>query len=231
MKLPVQGLALTRVRQLAVLLLVASLSGCVASVTSVARDTFLKSYTCPPGQLTVRPIEDGTGASCSASAEVCFVEVVGCGHDDEYQCQAGSLGRNVDGVHVEDGYPTSCSPRERIAYEATDGSIHEAWGDAAQGGAAIASAAHDLPCERASIVAIDNLTLEGCGQRVTYKSVDRFVATTPPGRFRITTSRRYTLVGRVPLPGAATPSPAPSSAPTSAGSGCSKDTDCKGDRA
>ena len=222
MKLPVQALVVTRAGQIAGVGLVVSLLGCVASVGSVARDTFQKSYTCPAGQLTVNPVEEA-GAS--------FVEVVGCGHDEEYVCQAGHLGRNIDGVHVDDASPTSCSPRERIAYEATDGSIHEAWGGAGHGAAAaIASAVHDLPCPRASIVAIDDLTLEGCGQRVTYRAVAQNIAT-PPGHQRITDGRRYMLVGRIPISGAvASATPPPSMPPASSAPGCLKDTDCKGDR-
>jgi hypothetical protein len=222
MKLPVQALVVTRAAQIAGVGLVVSLLGCVASVGSVARDTFLKSYTCPAGQLTVNPVQE---------AGVSFVQVVGCGHGEEYVCQAGHLSRNIDGVHVDDASPTSCSPRERIAYEATDGSIHEAWGDAAQGGAAIASAVHDLPCPRASIVAIDDLTLEGCGQRVTYRAVAQNIAT-PPGHQRITDGRRYTLVGRIPISGAvasATPRP-PACRPPVRHRDARKDTDCKGDR-
>jgi hypothetical protein len=211
MKLPVQALVVTRAGQIAGLGLVAWLFGC-ASVTSVARDTFLKSYTCPSGQLTVSPIEDGS-----------FVRVVGCGHDEEYACQAGLVARNVDG-QVNQGDP-HCALRPRSAYEATDGSIHEAWGDAAQRDAAIASAIHDLPCQRASIVAIDELTLEGCGQRVTYRTAAQEIPwlgavswlATPPGHPRITAGSRYTLVGRIPISAVALPSAsatAPSPAPT-----------------
>jgi len=177
--------------------------GCYASVTSVAYDKFVADYPCDTAQISAE-LPNGR------------VEVVGCEHDQQYSCTAG-----YDYEHTRN--PTTCSYRTRSAFQATDGSIHDAWGDesaAAAKEAATLSAMHDLPCARAAIVAIDDLTLEGCGQRITYRNLSQAFAT-PPGHFRITTGVRYMLVGRVPISGGS---------PTSSGAGCSKDTDCKGDR-
>ena len=73
----------------------------------------------------------------------------------------------------------SCGPFSQ-SFVATDGSHYgmrynnASDGNAAANAAAIASAAHDLPCERAAIIVvmntIDDFVLEGCGQRVAYKS-------------------------------------------------------------
>jgi hypothetical protein len=219
MKVSFQEVVGTSACQLAAVAFVVSLIGCFASVDSVARDSFVHDHACPPDQVTYHSVED------SATR----VEVIGCGHDYQYDCISG--GQTV----TRESIPTVCSERARFAFEATDGSLHEAWDwtsnerSAAARDAGIASAVHDLPCGRASTLAVDELTLEGCGQRITYRQVAREIAT-PPGHFGINNGSRYTLVGRVPIPGAATPSPAPSSAPASSGAVCAKDTDCKGDR-
>jgi hypothetical protein len=180
------------------------LAGCFASVTSVAHDMFATEYECPTAKERELPTAQ--------------IEVVGCGHDEQYNCTAGFKAND----NRSSSYPTRCSYRRRSAFTATDGSVRETW-DASTttvGGAwvsdaseaeketAILSAVHDLPCARASIAVIDNLTLEGCGQRVTYKLIDGEKATaTPPGHFHITTSHRYLLVARVPLAEDTTRSP------------------------
>jgi hypothetical protein len=120
--------------------------------------------------------------------------VLGCGRDYQYDCVSG--GSTAAGESI----PTVCSERARFAFQATDGSVHEAWDwtseerSAAAREAATASAVHDLPCGRASIVAVDELTVEGCGQRITYRQVARDIAT-PPGHFGINNGSQYTLVG------------------------------------
>jgi hypothetical protein len=161
------------------------LAGCFASVTSVARDMFTTTYGCPSDQVVVQP----------AGTDDSFTEVIGCGHREEYNCVAGYQSRHGE-------RPTSCTYRSRAAYGATDGTVHETvWESTAdpQRAAAIASAAHDLPCPSASIAVIDSLTLEGCGQRITYRQLEQGY-TTPPGHYRITGGYRYILVGRIPIP-------------------------------
>jgi hypothetical protein len=85
-------------------------------------------------------------------------------------------------------------------FEATDGTRYGSSNPMANSlEAAIASGAHDLPCERASIVVVEaqhlpeHYVLEGCGQRVTYDSAssegDSDVAV------------RFMLVRRVPVAG------------------------------
>jgi len=69
-----------------------------------------------------------------------------------------------------------------MCFQATDGTLHGVRyhnapsANAAGDDAAIASAAHDIPCDRASISVVwesaaDEYVLEGCGQRVTYRTV------------------------------------------------------------
>ncbi len=72
-----------------------------------------------------------------------------------------------------------------MEYEATDGTSHGAWfSDEIQSKfasaveAALASAAHDLPCDRASLKVIGTdahgfgNVVDGCGQRITYQISD-----------------------------------------------------------
>jgi hypothetical protein len=173
------------------------LAGCFASVTSVAHDMFARDYDCPTAEERVLPTTQ--------------IEVVGCGHDEQFNCTAGFTANDK-----RNSSPTRCSYRPRSAFTATDGSVRETWNASttnvgkawgndssdAEKETAILSAVHDLPCARASITLIDNLTLEGCGQRVTYRQIDGEITTTPPGHFHITTSHRYLLVGRIPIVGA-----------------------------
>ncbi len=89
-----------------------------------------------------------------------------------------------------------------------------------------ASAAHDLPCP-IDKVSVDPAPLSGaligCGWRVVYREVDGPEGQVVHGQL-IVEDKRLALLSRSPL----TPrgdQPAPTSE-----SGCSKDTDCKGDR-
>jgi hypothetical protein len=76
-------------------------------------------------------------------------------------------------------------------------------GDAAPE-AAILSAAHDLPCSRASITIVSKeaigvpTVLDGCGQRVTYH-VDAYDFVTPAGN-RSVFGYRFTVVSRMATP-------------------------------
>jgi hypothetical protein len=169
------------------------LAGCFASVTSVAHDMFATEYDCPAAKERVLPTDQ--------------IEVVGCGHDEQYNCTAGFTADNK-----RNSSPTRCSYRPRSAFTATDGSVRESWNASttkvgknsvtdcsdAEKETAILSAVHDLPCSRTSIAVIDNLTLEGCGQRVTYRQDDVEIVT-PPGHFHVTASHSYVLVGRKPV--------------------------------
>jgi hypothetical protein len=138
---------------------------------------FAAKYHCPSDQITVRSGDD--------------FEVSGCGTKARYICWEVP---QVD--HPHSVGPNECRQLKRIQYQATDGSLHESMeGDnTAQREAAIASAAHDLPCAPASVVADGELglggtTLEGCGQRVTYKVVDDSGV-----------GVSYVLIGRVAIP-------------------------------
>jgi hypothetical protein len=159
------------------------LGGCVQ--TSGARSAFARTYSCPSSQVTVRP------AGYQAAGYTPFA-VTGCGYEAEYDCT------------VMSDYPLStpsdvcCTERVRVAFEATDSSLHQAWLDdpePASQEAAIASAAYDLRCERTSIafVGTAGTVLQGCGQRVTYRIVGYSVAP-PPGHVRRVEGRRFTLV-------------------------------------
>jgi hypothetical protein len=158
------------------------IDGCIASVPSVAQEMFVKDYECPSADVTV-VLPDSR------------VEVVGCGHDHQYTCAAGYATRH-------ESFATTCSYRSRYSYEATDGSHHEAWADEAGGAVretAILSAIHDLPCTRESIHLVDGLTLDGCGQRVTYREIVEDQSM-PPAQKQITSIHRYLLIGRVAIP-------------------------------
>ena len=91
-------------------------------------------------------------------------------------------------------------------FTATDGTVQNAVGSTANAArdAALASAAHDLPCAPASITIVSRdsdglpIVFDGCSQRVTYR-VDpyEFVA---PGGNRSVFGRRYTVVARMAMP-------------------------------
>ena len=99
-----------------------------------------------------------------------------------------------------------CLMREHDEFEATDGSHTDAWSDwespaavsDAQIKATLASATHDIPCDKASIAVVPGTnTVEGCGQRVTYQ----VVAVEPQAIAGKRVHRRFMLIGRVPLAG------------------------------
>jgi hypothetical protein len=97
-----------------------------------------------------------------------------------------------------------------VAYEATDGSVYESWNwrgnyFEAHVAAVVASAVHDLGCDRSS-VRPDYMgigygsedSLEGCGERVIYQFED-FTPTAQPGRVaQVKTGFRCVLVKRLP---------------------------------
>ena len=119
-----------------------------------------------------------------------------------------------------------CNARQRMEYEATDGTSHSAWfddeirsKDATSVEAVLASAAHDLPCDRASLKVIGTdehgfgNVVEGCGQRITYQisEVGDQPTAGPTGPVR---KHKYIVIGRMPL--SAPPSLVPSTPPPSA---------------
>jgi hypothetical protein len=171
--------------------------GACTSRTSTVRQQFVSSYSCEADKVSVSPRQ--------ATNEDVF-DVVGCGKHAQYACSDATYAdRGTAGGSSTVG---SCNERSRWAWEATDESIHEAWGSEDWGpisrDAAIASAAHDLPCDRAAITVVGSdrgtaNVLEGCGQRINYQVTDHDLAT-PTGHFRITRGFRFTLVGRTPIP-------------------------------
>jgi hypothetical protein len=185
-------------------------AGCVHSRPHLIRNAFASSYWCPVNQIEVRA-EPGNDR---------FYRVVGCGLEVTYDCNGT-------------GDSGECHARERVEYEATDGTPHGAWLDddpsanaSMSREAAISSGAHDLPCDRASLKVVGSdpsglaNTIEGCGQRITYMIVD--VADQPTEGS--TTSgpvkkHKYVVVRRGPLtaaPAPVTPTPAASGAPSAA---------------
>ena len=130
-----------------------ALSGCFASMTSVARNSFAKEYGCD--EVHVGEIgDDGV------------VEVSGCEKHARYTCVPGYDTRHHGAVD------TSCSVRPRFEIEATDGTWQDDWKhDDVAADAASKSAAHDIPCALESLTSLDALTVDGCGQRVTYREI------------------------------------------------------------
>ncbi|MFI5297510.1 MAG: hypothetical protein ACHREM_05375 [Polyangiales bacterium] len=134
--------------------------------------------------------------------QMTYYEAVGCGQDAQYSCRATSAGQYSIGA--------ACEPRERWGLRASDGKIYDAWGTLRGDGtdrpeladarrqALTASAAHDIPCDPASVSMIDGVTAEGCGQRVSYRMVDE-VMPTAPGHLQITEGHRFVLIGRVDI--------------------------------
>ncbi len=172
-------------------------AGCVKSRPLLVRNAFAASYWCPVNQIEVRP-EPGSEDR---------YHVTGCGQEVTYDCNAG-------------GAPGDCKARVRVEYEATDGTSHGAWqeeeaasNNAMAREAAIASAAHDLPCDRASIQIVGGdpngfaNVVEGCGQRVTYQIADVApeATATPTDAVK---KRKYVVLTRSAL-AAPPPPPAP----------------------
>jgi hypothetical protein len=185
-------------------------AGCVHSRPLLVRNAFADSYWCPVNQIDVRA-EPGNDR---------LYHVAGCGLEVTYDC-GGTAGS------------TECQARQRVEYEATDGTSHGAWLNEDSNAnttmsreAAIASAAHDLPCDRASVQVVANdpnglaNIIEGCGQRVTYQVVDAAEqpTETPSGPVK---KHKYALIRRLPFatppapttPSSAAPAPTPAPAP------------------
>jgi hypothetical protein len=166
--------------------LVALACGC-ATPASVARAEFAKTHSCPAEQLTIQDVASSPS-----------LRVTGCGQEATYYCWAFKNSDGTSGV--------VCDERQRITFEATDGSKHTSWadheallgelGETAQR-AAVASAAHDLACPSASIAVVGKgahgwaNVLEGCGKRITYQIGD--------GASRL--DQRFVETGRIPIPG------------------------------
>lgn len=177
-------------------------AGCVNSRPLAARNAFASNHWCPVNQIEVR--------SDPESAQ--NYRVAGCGLEFTYDCGGPS----------ETG---ACRERQHIEYEATDGTTHAAWSDevATTSGAlareaAMASAAHDLPCDRASLQVFSSdqrglpNVVDGCGQRVTYQIADVGDESHPgaSGKHKFVVIARSSL--SAPAPSAA-PTPAPAPAP------------------
>jgi hypothetical protein len=154
-----------------------------------------------------------TGLVFLVASSGCFASNTSVAHDmfvAEYGCptaEESEDGDSVDVVGCNQHQQFTCSPgfnsRARVAYMASDGTQRITWLDDKSiiFDTALASAAHDLPCSPSTIKSVDNLTLEGCGQRVTYREVPVEVelVNTVPRDFRVTLAYRYVLVGRVPI--------------------------------
>jgi hypothetical protein len=105
---------------------------------------------------------------------------------------------------------------------ATDGRVFSSGDEAVR-----ASAAHDLGCGPELVVVRDlegESVVDGCGWRATYRYVS-------PGP-HFGDKSNIVLVSRFPSGsgGRAPPLAAPAPPPAGSAPGCSKDTDCKGDR-
>jgi hypothetical protein len=211
----------TRLRRCLGLGLLAFLLGGCPSQAWMARDAFGAKYSCAEDQVTVRKQVDATTAAGALLPDVTDLNVGGCGSDAWYRCH--------NATSESGGSNQVCVERILSGLEASDGSVHLAWqGDpewpAISHQTAIQSAAQDLPCDAASsrVVAQDPITVEGCGQQVTYRLVPRDL--TPPlgsafeGK---AAGYRYEMVSRAPVPAAtqgaaAAPPPLPAQAPAPA---------------
>jgi hypothetical protein len=154
--------------------------------TQVPHDLFAARRGCAGDQVTATFVTD-------------HFEVRGCGLEARYRvgraCPAGAERCYRPGPFVTPYWEIG-----RLAYRATDGSLHVGWdSDPPAREAALASAARDLPCPSVSLVADDTVTVEGCGQRITYKPLPEPVPTTPPGQPWIAAGYRYVEVARVPV--------------------------------
>jgi hypothetical protein len=173
-------------------------TGCVKSRPLLARNAFASSYWCPVNRIEVRA-EPGSDRLYS---------VTGCGLQLTYDCG-------------DDADARGCQAHERVGFEATDGtsrdgSEEEEANHGLSREAALASAAHDLPCDRASIQVVGAdpngfaNVLEGCGQRVTYQIAD--VAEPPSATpSEPVKKHKYVVIHRAAV--AAAPAPPASAAP------------------
>ncbi|HEY6464121.1 MAG TPA: hypothetical protein VIY73_28325 [Polyangiaceae bacterium] len=181
--------------------------GC-ASDESLIRSDFARSTSCPASQILVAGNPGGDYP----------YRATGCGYSLQYECEDVPYTRTNG-----HSYPArSCGARQLLEYEATDGTSHSAWfdeethaNDAMSVEAVLASAAHDLPCDRASLKVLGTdahgfgNVVEGCGQRVTYQISD--VGEQPaPGLRGPVRKHKYIVVGRMPLSTPASPAPAAS---------------------
>jgi hypothetical protein len=162
------------------------LAGCAEQ--TFASSAFQIAYACPAEQVNAHP-------AGYRSQNYTPITVTGCGYKAEYECtlMSGYLFSTADDA--------ACTERGRVIFESTDGSAHPAWRDKpdkASNLAALASAAHDLPCEPSSIRLLASTVLEGCGQRVVYRVVD-YEPAVPPGRVRQALGRRYLMLERTPI--------------------------------
>ncbi len=183
-----------------------SSAGCTRSWPLVARNAFASNHWCPVNQIDVST-EPGSDGS---------YRVTGCGLEATYVCGGDAS--------------SECHERLRVEFEATDGSAHGAWledetrsNGATSREAAIASAAHDLPCDRGSLQVVGSdqrgfaNVVDGCGQRVTYQVVDvaEQTASSQPGpagkhKYVVATRTSLSAPAAPPPPASATPAaPAP----------------------
>ncbi len=171
--------------------------GC--SDSSLIRSDFATTYACPSNKVEVQPTPEDPDA----------YRVTGCGFDFRYDCGETLV---PDGYgHVQNA--RECGARQRMEYEATDGTAHGAWfgdeirsNDAMSVEAVLASAAHDLPCDRASLKVVGTdehgfgNVVDGCGQRITYQITD--VGDQPTPSLTAPVRRhKYIVVGRLALSG------------------------------
>ena len=169
--------------------------GC-ASDASLIRSDFSASFQCPANQIDVRPADHRDA-----------YRATGCGFDIHYNCASTPV---PDG---NGGYQDarSCGARQRMEYQATDGTSHETWfddevhsSDRMSIEAALASATHDIPCDRASlkVIATDDHgfanDVAGCGQRVRYQ-ISEVGAQPAPGPIGPVRKHKYILIDRYPL--------------------------------
>lgn len=181
---------------LAVVAVWGSFTGGCASDESLVRSDFARSYACPESQIQLAGIPGAYP-----------YRATGCGYSLEYECEDVPYTDTTGQSYAA----RSCGARQLLEYEATDGTSHSAWfdeetrsNDPKSVEAALASAAHDLPCDRASlkVVATDahgfGNVVEGCGQRITYQISD--VGEQPAkGTRGPVRKHKYIVVGRVPL--------------------------------
>jgi hypothetical protein len=186
------------------------LGGCATSEW-VARDAFGDKYSCPADQVTVRRVSPSTSVKGEPMPGFTDLSVGGCGLEAKYRCHNANADRG--------GTKNVCVENVRFGIQATDGSVTMAMPDdpdapEAPVRAAIASAAHDIPCPRESLrlVMREPTTVEGCGQRLTYKEEEH--ALTPPPGYTLDADvkgYRAVLVSRsAAIETAPAPAPAPS---------------------
>jgi hypothetical protein len=182
--------------------LVAWFAGGCGTAEWIARDEFGAKYSCPKEQVYVRQQIAATTEKGQPLPGFSDLVVGGCGVQSRYRCHNADAGRG--------GTRNVCLERIRMGIQATDGSVSMAiQGDpdasSATDRAAIASAAHDLSCDRTSIrvVAREPTVVEGCGQQLTYKEEEHDL-TPPPGYEADANVKGYRDVlvsrGAVPLP-------------------------------